>query len=266
MVRKPTTPLYEKSVELSDAQKRAAISRLKKRVSELTALDFNAVAAANNGNELDALAQKVNATLAEIYGQSRYEYGSLEIKSLRPQFIAFMLGDDLSIRANMEQVRDKVGNAISRLNARIELLTESLEEEPEDQDAKAIRAFNGLNLHRDIDRAASQLYRDGHYANAVESAVKALNNLVRLRTGLEEDGSRLMEAAFGGKVPKVTFNSLADETDRNEQIGFLMLFKGAVAGLRNPRAHSFVDDKPERALEFIAFVSLLAKILNEAEN
>lgn len=264
MVSKSIPAPNEQHVQLSDSQKRAAIPRLNKRIRELQAINFNAVAAANDGNELDALSQKVNATLAEIYGRGSYEYNSLKIKSLRPQFLAFMLGDDLSIRANIDMVQTKVSNAISQLNARIELLTESLEEEPEDQDAKAIRAFNGLNLHRDIDRSASQLYRDGHYANAVESAVKALNNLVRLRTGLEDDGSRLMDSAFGGKEPKVRFNALADESDRNEQTGFFMLFKGAVAGLRNPRAHSFIDDRPERALEFIAFVSLLAKILDEA--
>ena len=44
----------------------------------------------------------------------------------------------------------------------------------------------------------------------------------------------------------------------------MMMFSGAVAGLRNPRAHSFIEDDPERALEFIAFVSLLAKLLDEA--
>jgi len=58
---------------------------------------------------------------------------------------------------------------------------------------------------------------------------------------------------------------LTDQSDRDEQKGFMMLFSGAVAGLRNPRAHKFVNDDPERALEFIAFVSLLAKILDEGE-
>lgn len=43
-----------------------------------------------------------------------------------------------------------------------------------------------------------------------------------------------------------------------------MLFAGAVAGLRNPRAHALIQDDPERALEFIAFVSLLAKLLDGA--
>lgn len=94
--------------------------------------------------------------------------------------------------------------------------------------------------------------------------MKALNGLVRLRSQLEEYGSKLMDQAFGGKEPAIPFNKLADDSDRNEQQGFHMLFKGAVAGLRNPRAHSFVEDSPERSLEFIAFVSLLAKVLDEA--
>ena len=45
----------------------------------------------------------------------------------------------------------------------------------------------------------------------------------------------------------------------------MMMFSGAVAGLRNPRAHKFIKDDPERALEFIAFVSLLAKLLDDAK-
>jgi hypothetical protein len=38
----------------------------------------------------------------------------------------------------------------------------------------------------------------------------------------------------------------------------MMMFSGAVAGLCNPRAHNLIKDDPERVLEFIAFVSLLA--------
>jgi hypothetical protein len=57
---------------------------------------------------------------------------------------------------------------------------------------------------------------------------------------------------------------LDDQSDIDEQRGYMMMFSGAVAGLRNPRAHKFVQDDPERALEFIAFVSLLAKLLDGA--
>ena len=75
-----------------------------------------------------------------------------------------------------------------------------------------------------------KLYEDGHYANAVEAAVKALNDLVRLRSGLESDGTALMEQAFSIKNPVIRFNSLQDDPDRNEQKGFMMMFSGAVSG------------------------------------
>jgi uncharacterized protein (TIGR02391 family) len=94
--------------------------------------------------------------------------------------------------------------------------------------------------------------------------VKALNGLVRLRSGLEMDGMSLMERAFAPSNPVIKFNNLSDQSDKDEQKGFMMMFCGAVAGLRNPRAHGFIRDDPERALEFIAYVSLLAKLLDGA--
>ncbi len=92
-----------------------------------------------------------------------------------------------------------------------------------------------------------------------------LNDLVRLRTRITEDGVTLMQQAFSPKNPVLKFNDLADESDRNEQLGYMQMFSGAVSGLRNPRAHKLVHDDPERALEFIAFVSLLAKLLDDAK-
>ena len=59
-------------------------------------------------------------------------------------------------------------------------------------------------------------------------------------------------------------DDLAD-SDVDEQTGLMMMFSGAVAGLRNPRAHKLIKDDAERALEFIAFVSLLAKLLDGAK-
>ena len=130
---------------------------------------------------------------------------------------------------------------------------------------RAIRAYSNLDLHPEIARAASDLYRDGHYANAILNAVTALNDLVRLRSGEALDGTTLMQTVFSAKNPIVRFSDLADQSDRDEQQGFMMMFAGAVAGLRNPRAHKLIKDDPERALEFIAFVSLLAKLLDGAK-
>jgi len=74
-----------------------------------------------------------------------------------------------------------------------------------------------------------------------------------------------MERVFSPKSPILAFNDLADESDRDEQKGFMMMLSGAVAGLRNPRAHKLIKDDPEQALEFIAFISLLAKLVDKAK-
>jgi uncharacterized protein (TIGR02391 family) len=97
--------------------------------------------------------------------------------------------------------------------------------------------------------------------------VKVLNALVRMRSGVDDqDGTTLMERVFSPRNPILKFNALADQSDRDEQKGYMMLFSGAVTGLRNPRAHKLIQDDAERALEFIAFVSLLAKLLDGAGN
>ena len=118
----------------------------------------------------------------------------------------------------------------------------------------------GLELHPAIAKASSPLFRDGHYSSAIEDAVKAQNEIVRTKSMIDDDGVSLMNKCFSPKKPVLRFNALADECDRNEQKGFMEWFTGTVTGLRNPRAHKIIKDDPEMALEFIAFVSLLAKV------
>jgi uncharacterized protein (TIGR02391 family) len=174
------------------------------------------------------------------------------------------MGHETTAQEYIKGYRTGVADASSTLRTAISILKEQLEDLGETTAGRALRAYDGLDLHAEIDRAAAALYRGGHYANAIEDAVKALNGLVRLRSGVDEDGTTLMERVFSPKNAILKFNDLNDETDRNEQKGFMMMFSGAVAGLRNPRAHKLIEDDAERALEFIAFVSLLAKLLDGA--
>lgn len=69
-------------------------------------------------------------------------------------------------------------DAQSKLKTAISMLEERLEELGESFSAQALRAYEGLELHPEIDRAAGQLFRDSHYSHAVADAVKALNHLV----------------------------------------------------------------------------------------
>lgn len=191
MARKPSIP-ERKSIVLSDTQARAAIPKLAARLKELAQLDFVVVAEANDGDELDRVSQKANSTLRSIYGPDSIEYRENEV-ILRPQFQVFISGMDLSIRGNMHVVTGKVKSAITRLTTLIEILREQVEGTEEDSASRVLRSYEGLDLHPEIARAASKLYRDGHYSSAVEQSVKALNGLVRIRSGLGVQSRHLMD-------------------------------------------------------------------------
>ena len=66
--------------------------------------------------------------------------------------------------------------------------------------------------------------------------------------------------------PKVV--AFRENSDTNSSLierGMMFLYAGAMLALRNPRAHEIIEDDPEKALEYIAFLSLLAKSLDKAK-
>jgi len=121
-------------------------------------------------------------------------------------------------------------------------------------------------FHAEIERVSGALFRDGHYkAAALEAYIRVIEE-VKQKSGLGFDGDTLMNHAFGcdgGRLPVVKFNSLVADEERDEQKGFMYLFKGIV-GLRNSKAHTnrlFSD--PLRAHEYLALASLLLRVLEE---
>lgn len=263
MARRPIQP-ESKAAVLSPAAKVAGIAKLGRRLEELNAIRVDQLTEIDSDDTLDAVRQKIDATLIDVFGE-----GTLDYRRYRPGYmdespINMMTGrPDISERR--PYIESGIRSARVKLQTAIDLLKEGLEETSETGAARTLKAYQGLDLHSEIARAASGLFRDGHYASAIEDAVKALNSLVRLRSGLDFDGTTLMERAFAPSGPVLRFNELKDQNDKDEQKGFMMMFGGAVAGLRNPRAHRLMKDDPERALEFIAYVSLLAKLLDGAE-
>ena len=74
----------------------------------------------------------------------------------------------------------------------------------------------------------------------------------------------LMTEVFSKDNPILAFNKLGNRSDLDEQQGIMHLFQGAVLAIRNPRGHDFPDDSAERAMEYISFISMLAKFVNES--
>jgi uncharacterized protein (TIGR02391 family) len=127
-------------------------------------------------------------------------------------------------------------------------------------------AAGQYQFHLEIERVSGDLFCDGHYKQAALEAYIRVIDEVKHRSGRNLDGDPLMNQAFGcdNRTPALKFNSLSTDAERDEQKGFLFLFKGIV-GLRNSKAHSNrLFNDPLRAHEYLALASLLMRLLELA--
>ncbi len=121
-------------------------------------------------------------------------------------------------------------------------------------------------LHPIILKHSYQLYKDGHLRESVFNAITAIYDFIRDKTGLEEDGDRLIGQAMSIHSPVLILSEIDSESGQNDQKGFMQIFKGAYQGIRNPKAHSLMHDlTPIKAAQYLVFASLLARRVDEAE-
>lgn len=126
-----------------------------------------------------------------------------------------------------------------------------------------VRRLTFENLHPAVQAAAGDLFADGHYEQSVSEAFKSIEVRVKALTGLDKSGAPLMGDAFGTADPLIDTAVHDGQTGKDEREGFLALFRGAMIGIRNPRAHElFAPGDPQQALEYLAFASLLHRRLD----
>lgn len=108
-----------------------------------------------------------------------------------------------------------------------------------------------------------------NYFHAVFEATKGLAETIRLKTGLEIDGVNLVRQSFGRPdtgYPRLVFNTLDNETARNEHDGFMDLLLGSFRLFRNPIAHTpqvkWKRDV-EDAVDCLTLISFLHFVLDE---
>ncbi len=94
------------------------------------------------------------------------------------------------------------------------------------------------NLHKDLLRFCRTELLQENYFHAVLEATKSVASKVRSLTGLDSDGARLIDDAFGGTNPILKINAFKTDTDKSEQRGFTNLAKGLFGTFRNPTAHA----------------------------
>lgn len=262
MARRPT-PEQPKPANLSPQQMKSAIPKLERRIADLKSIDVSTIRERGE-TRFDALKQKIDDTLVEIFGSDTIEYRRFRVGRLDTASINML--HETPLRGVIEGYQRGIDQAISNLQTVVDLFREKLQDLGETPEGRAVRAFGDLDIHPEIERAIGKLFRDGHYANAVEDACKVLDGLVKIRSGrFDRSGTELMQNVFSPKAPTLRFNDLLTETGRSEQQGMMFLYSGAMLALRNPRAHELIQDDPEQALEYIGFLSLLAKLLDRAE-
>ena len=224
----------------------------------------------NNDQEVYNIEHRVRDTILEVFGNNSTEYD--RHKDFRIRY--GILSGDLYIEnivarenALQEQFADGIPRAVTRVEGLIKSLEEKQSDFGSDIQTRLHGVFNDLDLHPRIASVSADLFRHGHYRNAVldAAAAVALVNFVQEKSGRHDlDGADLMRKVFSKNNPVLAVNYLWDQSELDEQEGLMHLFEGAVLALRNPRAHEVVQDTPEEALEYIGFLSFLAKMLDRA--
>ncbi len=123
-------------------------------------------------------------------------------------------------------------------------------------------------IHPKILDVSQQKFIDGHFADAVESAFKEINDRIKKIhlsiSGKENDGSSLMKEVFSPKNPVLVFEDMSLESGKNVQTGFMEMFSGAMIGIRNPNAHANLTMSREDAVRKLIFTSMLMYKVDEA--
>lgn len=130
----------------------------------------------------------------------------------------------------------------------------------------AVELYDVLIDSKELRNVTRKLFMDGHYARAVEEAYKCMNNRVKAKSGLSADGQDLMNQAFSIKNPVLKLNALKTDSQKNEQVGYMLCLGGCMTGIRNPRAHEHqLWDSPDVALEILAWANHLMRIIDKAK-
>jgi uncharacterized protein (TIGR02391 family) len=252
------------------AEIETTITKLKRRVSDIEKLQTEKVR--HDDDRVDNVEHAIRDTIREEFGKDspefrRHAYFQID-DGPRPRTVRsdFFGGGGNWDGEDQQRLIAAIPGAISRLEGLIDRLEEKKAHLGEPSVAPRV-AFQGRKLNPAILASAAALYLDGHYPQAVFEAGKALVALVKAKSGkFDVDGAPLMQAVFSVNNPVLAFNTLADQSDRDEQQGMMQLYVGAVMAIRNPGGHRVgMVEQPERALQHLDLLSYLSHRLDDAK-
>lgn len=115
-----------------------------------------------------------------------------------------------------------------------------------------------------------ELLKKSNFHASLEATKSVFERLRQMSGGLPGDGGKLVDATLAlGKtgVPAIAINSLASQSDKDEQTGFANFVKGVAGMFRNPVAHDprLLRSIPDtQLLELMTALSLIHRRLDGA--
>jgi uncharacterized protein (TIGR02391 family) len=242
---------------------KAALPKIMRRLEELKSLDPGKITERND-QKFKSVQLKIDDTLVDIFGIDTIEYKRYRVGTL--DTAGYNMLHPTPLREVIEGYKKGIEQANTKLKTIIDIFQERLGDLGETPDGRARKSFGDLDIHPEIEKTIGDLFKNGHYANAIEDSCKVLDLLVKMRSGRTDlSGTELMHSVFSPKNPVLKFNEGNTDSENSEQQGMMYLYAGAMLAFRNPRAHGIIEDLPDVALEAISFISFLAKSLDKAK-
>ena len=125
--------------------------------------------------------------------------------------------------------------------------------------------FQSRRMHPEVLKYCRTELMQDNYFHAVFEATKGLAQRIRDMSGIQTDGSALVDRVFSIEQPILAFNTLRTETEKSEHKGFAALLKGCFAAVRNPLAHEpkILWDGEDDAADYLSLISLLHRKLDD---
>jgi len=216
-------------------------------------------------NSLGTWSTSCAACVAQVFGDD-----SGHVQSFKDEYIGCLAtGNEPDPRAEQRDLRKTLKERMAVLGqlveqAETEIANETTSAKPSLLPEDCLWSL----IHSKVVAIARQRFKAGHYADAMEAAMKELNTvvkeIVRKKTGQELDGAALMQRAFSPNPPVlIVLDDLSTESGKNVQQGYMQLSAGAMVGIRNPKAHANITITKERAWHHLFLASLLFYKLDE---
>lgn len=165
----------------------------------------------------------------------------------------------------LNRVLIMVGANVNEEGKLIPAVKEKTLEEVDKRVSNLKSEFERRKFHFEIMKYCKREYLSEDYFHALQETVKGILQSIRNLTGYTEDGNTLVNKTFDIVSPKLVFNTLLSNNEKNEYLGLRKIIEGLVKMIRKVSAHKpriLHNEDLDSTLELFAMISYVHKCLD----